>query len=445
MHDFVTLLLHMTTNIHHLYTALEAEDILGKKYFYRQRIYRLAEDKKIISFNRQQAGVVYLGSHIIQTFLKELNLKIQNKFPEINIESIRIFYDTVSGKRIVIDGLFGRSISINTDEENEEDVIQKINGILDWIKADADITQNVESEPEVIAETELDDPIEDTKDSKAISLTEVLPEEILWVRVDTATIEDVEIKSYILISLPSIAQFIGMKASNFIRWISGTTFSEYVLSAHAKQIQGTQNRVPWKRGVVAGFVSFIPFELLPEVIVAYKQTNAAPPYPEKADMLYKLAEKTLQAVGIAISGDKEKAAEELAKVGLGLGINAADQIIGVFKQYESREFQIKTTKEFQSKVKEQKMDYAATIGTLTLEITGKWPSQWKTFGVSRQLPKTITDSSREVMRKLSPSNGVGMTFGEKHFTKDANVTEAVKTGRQGKDFYERLKKVGLLD
>lgn len=49
------------------------------------------------------------------------------------------------------------------------------------------------------------------------------------------------------------------------------------------------------------------------------------------------------------------------------------------------------------------------------------------------------------MRTLHPEDSVCMTFGEKHYIKDPNVREAVKTGKQGKEFYLRLKHVGLLD
>lgn len=422
----------MPNIFHHLYTAPEAEEIFGKKYFYRQRIYRLVSSRKLSSFTRE-GNSVFLGSHIIQAFLKDLELRIQDKFPEINIESIRVFYDNVNGKRIIVDGLFGKSLSVDTEKETEEDLLSKMKSIIEWISSDVD----VDLEPDIASET-------DTKE-REVAISEVLPEEIFWVRVDTGIVENVEIRSYFLISLPSIAQFIGVRPDNLIRWIGATTFSDFILSAHYKQFQGTQNSVPWKKGIVTGYTAFVPFELLPEIIVALKQSNNTPSFPEKAEMLYTLAKNTLQAVGLAISGGKDKAAEELAKVGLGLGLNVADQIIGVFKQYESREFQVQTTKEFMAKVNSLKMDYATTIGTLTLEVTGKWPSQWKTYGASRRLPKAVTASSREVMRQLSPSDGVGMTFSEKHFTKDPQISEAVKTGKQGKDFYERLKKVGLLD
>ena len=50
-----------------------------------------------------------------------------------------------------------------------------------------------------------------------------------------------------------------------------------------------------------------------------------------------------------------------------------------------------------------------------------------------------------VVNGYTSCDGAGMTFGEKHFIKDPNIEEAVSTGKQGKGFYERLKKVGLLD
>jgi len=429
----------MSNLLHHLYTAGEIENFLGKKYFYRQRVYRLSKVRKLVEFNRGELSV-YMGSHVVSAFLKELELRIQDRFPEINISKLRIFYDVTNEKRIVVDGLFGHGISVDTDKENEDDLLNKIENIIEWIGNDP----KIEVEPIAVAEER--ETLQDREsDNENDELTEVLPEEIQWVRIDTGIIEGIEIKSYILISLPSIAQFVGVRTDNFIQWISGTTFFDSILSAHYKQIQGTENSVPWKKGVVTGLTPFVPFELLPEIIVSLRQSRNTPAYLEKAEMLYNLAKTTLGAVGLAVSGNKDKAAEELAKVGFGLGLNAADQIIGLFKQYESRDFQVQTTKEFQSKIKSLKLDYATTTGTLTLGITGRYPSQWKLLGTVRKLPKVISNSGREVMRKLQPSESVGMAFGEKSFIKDPNMKEAIETGIQGKNFYERLKKVGLLD
>lgn len=428
-------------NTFKLLTPIEAEDLLGKKYFYRQKIYRLAEKGKMPSF-KLRGQTCYLGTHIISAMIKDLELRIATKFPEIDTQSIRIFYDTVRGKRIVIDGLFGKGLTINTEEETEEDAIAKIAHIVEWMKSEPVEVEITEPE-EAKAVYEIEEKEELKEENQ--SLTKVLPEEIQWVKVDTGIIEGVEIKSLILISMPSVAQFVGIRSDELSEWLSKTTFSNFVLSAHPKHLHGTEISVPWKKGVIKGYTSLMPFELLPEIIVAFRQSGRSIEYPEKAEMLYEIAKSTLEAVGLAISGKKDRAAEELARVGKGLGLTVADQIIGIFKQYESRDYQIQTNREFNSKVKAVGADYAITTGTLTLGITGRYPSQWKALGTSKHLPAKLRETSREVMRQIAPSDGVGMTFGERHYIKDPNINEAIQTGRQGKDFYNRLKKVGLLD
>lgn len=430
----------MPQNVHHLMTPIEAENELGAKYFYRQRIYRMAEAGKITTF-KLRGQACFLGSHIIKAFLDELEAKIKIKLPTPHSTSLRIFYDVVKGNRIVVDGLFGRGVSVDTITETEEDLLLKIEHIMEWMGSDTEAIA-LNEEPLRKEPTEKNPPqVPSPSEKPDKSLVKLLPEEISWIRVDTGIIEGVKIKSFVLISLPSIAQFIGIRTDIFVRWIQTTTFLNFVLSAHYKQIQGTQDSVPWKKGVVTGLTPVIPFELVPELIIAFRQSGNTPHFQQKAQLLYDLAKATLEAVGLAMSGNKDKAAEELARVGRGLGINIAEQIIGIFKQYETREFQVETTKKFNSKVKELGGDYAIMTGTLTLGVTGRSAEMWRAFGASRGMPK----SSRDVMRALSPADGVGMAFGEHHFTKQPNMTEAIETGRQGKDFYTRLKSVGLLE
>ncbi len=407
-------------------TPIEAEKLLGSKYFYRQRIYRLADKNKLSKYDFQ-GKVCFSISDILKIFLKDLELRIAEKFPELEIENLRIFYDTTTERRVVVDGIFGSGVFANTDLETEEILLDKIRNI---VEVERFKVKDAPSLGEV---------------SNPTSIEEILPEEVLWIKVDTGIIEGIEVKSFILVSLPSIAQFLGIRPDQFIEWIRNTTFVDYVLSCHYKHIQATEISVPWKKGVVSGYTSMIPFELVPEIIIAFRQSGRAIAYPEKAEMLYNLTKSTLEAVGLAISGNKSKAAEELAKVGLGLGLDVADQVIAIFKQYESRDYQIRTTKEFSSKVKREGQDYKFVTGILTLGITGKYPTQWKKIGKDHKLPARVNRSSREIMREISPSSGVGMTFGERHYIKEANTDEAVSTGKQGKEFYERLKKVGLLD
>jgi len=242
-----------------------------------------------------------------------------------------------------------------------------------------------------------------------------------------------------------VAKFIGIRTDNFVKWLGKSTFLNSVLSCHYKYILGTPNGVPWEKGLVTGLTPFIPFEVLPEIIVSFRQSGLTAGFPEKVELLYELSQTTLKAVGLAISGNKAKASEELALVGKGLGLNVADQIIGIFKQYETRDYQVLTNKEFNSKVKHQGLNYGVVTGTLTLGITNKTVDDWKNLGKQYKLPAKLRTTSREVMRQLAPSDGVGMVFGEKHYIKEPKIREAVKTGKQGKSFYERLKKVGLLD
>lgn len=428
----------MANNPFNLLTPKEAEEKFGKKYFYRQRIYRLASNGKIMGFEFR-GQTCHLAKHILQAFLKDLELRIQNRFPELDASSLQVFYDTTKSKRIVVDGLFGKGVSVNTDEETEEDLLNKIGHVVEWLGSNSEEIEKNNDEHERAAMVVSD------KSKDEYGLAEVLPEEITWVRLDTGLIEGVEVKSYILISLPSVARFMGIRPDQFIEWVSQRTFGEFILSAHYKHLQGTEISVPWKKGIVRGYVPLVPFELLPEMIVAFKQSGRGIQYPEKAQLLYEIAKKTLEAVGLAISGGRDKAAQELVRVGKGLGLTEAEQIIAIFKQYETREYQVQTTKEFQSKIKRLKLDYKVTIGSLTFGITGRYVSQWKILGDRHNLPKKITDSSREVMRKLSPEDSVGMTFGESHFIKDPKLMEAIETGKKGKEFYSRLKKVGLLE
>ncbi len=429
----------------HLLTPLEAEVEFGEKYFYRQKIYRLAERGKIVTF-KKQGQVVFLGNHVLEGFLKDLEEKITTKFPEFDISKLQIFYDSTRGKRMVVDGLFGKGISVDTTKETEEDLLQKISGILEWMQTEPQkvtTTEVLESDENIENITNFYQDLGDSEEEN--NLAQVLPEEIYWVRVAVGSIEGVEVKSGVLISLPSIAQFIGIRTDSFIEWLTQTHFINSVLSGHYRQIQDTEISVPWKKGVVKGFSTFIPFELVPEIIVSFKNSGRTVNFPKKAEMLYDIASSTLSAVGLAISGNKDKAAQELASIGHSLGLDVADQIIGIFKKYESREYQVQTNKEFAGKVKSIGEDYATVTGKLTFGITGRTAATWKLFGSSRKLPSRITQSSREVMRTLAPEEGVGMTFGEKHFINDPNLPEAIETGKKGKEFYERLKKVRLLD
>lgn len=116
-----------------LYSAQELEELLGKRYFYRQGIYRLAEEGKISSY--QVEGIMYFSSQdVALAALKRLATRIRNRYPHIR-GSLRVRFDEQQGKAITIYGFFdGTKIIANTEEETEEDLLNKIEKRREVIK-----------------------------------------------------------------------------------------------------------------------------------------------------------------------------------------------------------------------------------------------------------------------------------------------------------------------
>jgi hypothetical protein len=218
-----------------------------------------------------------------------------------------------------------------------------------------------------------------------------------------------------------------------------------VLSANVRQLNGPQLGGPWKKGFEKGYIPLVPLELVPEILVAIRQANFKPQFPQKADVLYQMAKTALEAVGLGVSGNKKRAAEALAKVGEGLGLNEADQIIAIFKQHANRDFQVQTNKDFRHKLKALGGNYVVTTGKITLGVTDRNAASWLKIGKQQGLKSKNTTSAREVMRHISPADSVGMTFAESHYIVKPDTQEVIVTGRQSKSFYQRLKDVGLLE
>ena len=112
-----------------LYTAQELEEHLGKKYFYRQGAYRLAEDGKISSY--QVEGVLYFSSQeVVLAILNRLAQRIRNRFPWITIRNLRVKFDEEEGKKITVYGFpGGRKIVADAENETEEDLLNKVEKI----------------------------------------------------------------------------------------------------------------------------------------------------------------------------------------------------------------------------------------------------------------------------------------------------------------------------
>jgi hypothetical protein len=437
----------MAANTYELLSAPELEESLGPKYFYRQKIYRLAEGQRIRRY-RFREQTCFMSSEVVKAFLEDLERALTVQHPDIDHAKIEILYDP-DARRVVVDGLFEKGVAVDAVKETQEDLLSKVAHIKEWTSG---VTYSGESSGDSGGVTPQAQEV--TPDESLVPST--LPTELAWVKLDVGEIKGVEVKSLILISLPSLAQFVGLRTDSFSRWVATSTFADSVLSAHYRHFQSqadsehppaqlTQDGGSWRKGFAPGYVSLLPLEVVPELLVAIRQSQFRPRFPQKAEMLYRIAKTALEAVGLALGGDKARAADELALVGQGLGLSEADQIIAIFRQHANRDFQIKTNKEFRGKVKAVKADYAITTGKITLGVTGRTAADWQTIGSSKNLPAKYRTTGREVMRQVSPADSVGLTFAESHYIKVPEVAEAIETGKQGKSFYQRLKDVGLLE
>lgn len=122
-----------------LQTAQELEEILGTKYFYRQSIYRLAQDGVISSY--EVNGVYYFSSEEVTTqVLQRLARRIRNRFPWLAIRNLRIKFDESLSREITIYGFTNGSIIIgNTEFETEEDLLKKIENLREEVRNMPDV------------------------------------------------------------------------------------------------------------------------------------------------------------------------------------------------------------------------------------------------------------------------------------------------------------------
>ena len=108
-----------------LFTAQELEELLGKMYFYRQRIYRMAEDGKISPY--QVDGKFYFSKdELIMATLNRLSARIRLRFSRL-APFLRISFDENKNKAITVYGFPDKSIiTANTENETEEELLKKV-------------------------------------------------------------------------------------------------------------------------------------------------------------------------------------------------------------------------------------------------------------------------------------------------------------------------------
>lgn len=109
-----------------LLTTQELEEFLGKKYFYRQSIYRLAEDKRITSYLVN--GSLYFSSEeVVLATLNRLAHRIRTRFPWLNSSFLRVNFEEDKDKIIRVYGFRDKSIiTTDTKNETEEELLKKI-------------------------------------------------------------------------------------------------------------------------------------------------------------------------------------------------------------------------------------------------------------------------------------------------------------------------------
>lgn len=110
-----------------LYTAQRLEELLGKKFFYRQSFYRLGEEGFVKSFNVD--GTSYFSSEeIVDVVMQRLLRRLRNRFPWLQNKGIRIKFDFgQTGNRISLyGGHKGFKLEVDTSKETEEEFLRKV-------------------------------------------------------------------------------------------------------------------------------------------------------------------------------------------------------------------------------------------------------------------------------------------------------------------------------
>lgn len=128
-----------------LHTAQELEELLGKKYFYRQSIYRMAEEGKINSY--QVGGVLYFSSQgVVLAVLNRLVERIRYRYPWLGRFPLRVKNN--ENKELIVYGFpDGREITADTESETEEDLLNKIEGLREEVTKMPDVPVNPPHEP----------------------------------------------------------------------------------------------------------------------------------------------------------------------------------------------------------------------------------------------------------------------------------------------------------
>ena len=109
-----------------LLTAQEIENLLGKKYFYRQNIYRMADDNIIPTFN--VGGTLYFSPEDVKkAAFTKLARRIRARFPHLRYKGQVISFDEQKDKKIRVHSTRSRfEVIADPEIETEENLLKKL-------------------------------------------------------------------------------------------------------------------------------------------------------------------------------------------------------------------------------------------------------------------------------------------------------------------------------
>ena len=121
-----------------LFTAQKLEKILGEKYFYRQSLYRLAENNETSLYKVNNINY-YSKKEVINSALKKLAESIARRHPWIPANTLWIKYNKQMKKIIIYGFSKNETIEANTNKETENDLLNKIENIREEVKYMPDV------------------------------------------------------------------------------------------------------------------------------------------------------------------------------------------------------------------------------------------------------------------------------------------------------------------
>lgn len=117
-----------------LLTARQVEDELGRGYFYRQHIYRLADERMIESYLIDEK-LYFSVDEILNATFSRLKKKINRRFPRRFLRRMRVAFNPLEKNEITIYKTKPKlAVSVNTTIDSEEVLLTKLEQVRKEVK-----------------------------------------------------------------------------------------------------------------------------------------------------------------------------------------------------------------------------------------------------------------------------------------------------------------------